>query len=75
MVDRDGMIHSSCVSKWYTTDGSRAPHLLNDIEGEISSFTGDKGYDQNSVYRAVLHKNRKAVFVSSSVVERYNTNQ
>jgi len=63
MVDRDGVIHSSCVSKWYTADGSRAPHLLNDFEGEISSFTGDKGYDQNSVYRAVLRKNRKAKIV------------
>jgi len=63
MVDRDGVIHSSCVSKWYTADGSRAPHLLNDFEGEISSFTGDKGYDQRSVYRAVLGEDRKARIV------------
>ena len=60
MVDRDGVIHSNCVSKW---NRSRAPHLLNDFEGEISSFTGDKGYDQRSVYRAVLGKDRKARIV------------
>ena len=26
-------------------NASRAPHLLNDFEGEISAFTGDNGYD------------------------------
>jgi len=64
MVDRDGVVHSSCVSKCYTAVGSRASHLLNDFEGEVSSFTGDKGYDQNSVYRAVLGKNKDAKIVS-----------
>ena len=60
MVDRDGFIHSTCVSKWYARDGSRVPHLLEDIEEEISSLTGDKGYDQNSVYKAVLRDNNDA---------------
>ena len=44
-------------------DGSRVNHLLNDFEGEISSFTGDKGYDQISVYRAVNRKSRKAEII------------
>ena len=52
MVDTDGLIHSCTVSKWYTRDGSRVPHLLRDIDGDIASLTGDRGYDQNSVYRA-----------------------
>ena len=60
MVDSNGFIHSSCVSKWCTRDGSRVPHLLKGIDGEISSLTGDKGYDQNSVYRAVRNKNKDA---------------
>ena len=42
MVDSDGFIHTSCVSKWYTRDGSRVPHLLKGIDDEISSLTGDK---------------------------------
>ena len=63
MVDRDGFIHSSCVSKWYTRDGSRVPHLLGGIEGEIFSLTGDKGYDQNSVYQAVRNKNQDAMVI------------
>ena len=60
MVDREGFIHSNCVSKWYSRDGSRVPHLLEGIEGKISSLTGDKGYDQKSVYKAVLRDNKEA---------------
>ena len=60
MIDREGFIHSTCVSKWYTKDGSRVPHLLEGIEEEISSLTGDKGYDQNSVYKSVLRDNKEA---------------
>ena len=63
MVDRDGFIHSSCVSKWYSRDGSRVTHLLEGIEEEISSLTGDKGYDQNSVYKAVLRDNKEAAII------------
>ena len=63
MVDRDGFIHSSCVSKWYTKDGSRVPHLLDEIQQPIASLTGDRGYDQNSVYRAVLRRNKEANIV------------
>ena len=63
MVDREGFIHSNCVSKWYARDGSRVPHLLEDIEEEISSLTGDKGYDQNSVYKAVLRDNKDAQII------------
>jgi hypothetical protein len=33
---------------------------LDGIEDPISSFTGDKGYDQRSVYRAVLGNNKDA---------------
>ena len=37
--------------------------MLDGIEDPISSFTGDKGYDQNSVYRAVLGNNTDANIV------------
>ena len=60
MVDSDGFIRSSCVSKWYTRDGSRVPHLLKGIDGEVASLTGDKGYDQNSVYRGIKNKSENA---------------
>ena len=60
MVDSNGFIRSNCVSKWYTKDGSRVPHLLKGIEGEVSSLTGDKGYDQNAVYKAIRNKSENA---------------
>ena len=60
MVDREGFIDSCCGSKWYTRDGSRAPHLLRDIEGEIGSLTGYREHDQNSVYGAVAKKSSQA---------------
>ena len=37
--------------------------MLGGIEGEISSLTGDKGYDQNSVYQAVRNKNQDAMVI------------
>ena len=70
MVDREGFIHSTCVSKWYTKDGSRVPHLLEGIEDEISSLTGDKGYDQNSVYKAIKNKDEKTKVI---ILPRSNT--
>ena len=35
-------------------------HLLQDIKEPIMSFTADRGYDQNSVYRAVRKKSEEA---------------
>jgi hypothetical protein len=53
----------SCVSKWYTREGSRVPHLLDGFDGDITSLTGDRGYNQRSVYRSVAKKNRGAATV------------
>ena len=54
MIDREGFNHSDCVSKWYVRYGIRVQYLLEAIEEEISSFTGGKGYDQNSLNRRSL---------------------
>ena len=53
-IDNEGRIRSSCVSKWYTQDGQRASHLLKKIREPIASFTGDRGYDQGTVYNHIL---------------------
>ena len=63
MVDSNGFIHSSCVSKWCTRGGSRVPHLLKRVDGEIASLTGDKGYDQNSVYKAIRNNSENATVI------------
>ena len=62
-IVNEGRIRSSCVSKWYTQDGQRASHLLKKIRGPIASFTGDRGYDQGSVYTHVLHHTRDAKII------------
>ena len=53
-IGNEGRIRSSCVSKWYTQDGQRASHLLKEIREPIASFTGDRGYDQGTVYNHIL---------------------
>ena len=63
-----------------TKDGSRVNHLLEAITDPIASFIGDKGYDQNSVYRTVLGNNRAANIVihprvNAVLSKRRNWNQ
>jgi len=53
-IDSEGRIRSTCLSKWYTQDGQRVPHLLQQIKEPLYSFKGDRGYDQGSVYNHVL---------------------
>ena len=48
-----------------------SPHLLEIIEEEISSFIGDKGYDQISVYKAVLLDSKEAQSSSTHVQMLY----
>jgi hypothetical protein len=48
------------VSKWYIKYGSKVNHLLDDIKEPIMSFTADRGYDQNAVYRAVMKLSEEA---------------
>ena len=63
IIDSQGIIHTAIISTGHTRDASRVPPLLKDIKAPISSFIGDKGYDQGSVYRAVLKNNKEANIV------------
>ena len=63
IIDSQGIIHTAIISTGHTRDASRVPPLLKDIKAPISSFIGDKGYDQGSVYRAVLKNNKDANIV------------
>ena len=51
------------MSKWYIIDGNRASPLLQQIKEPIASFTGEKGYDQSTVYNHVLHHIRDAQII------------
>ena len=53
-IDNEGKIRSSCISKWYIIDGNRVSLLLQQIKELIASFTGDKGYNQGTVYNHIL---------------------
>ena len=64
MVDKDGKILAASMSKGFSRDASQIPRLLGDIDKPFSSFTGDRGYDEGSVYRTVLkHSPRAAIVV------------
>ncbi len=62
-VDQNGNLLATSVSKGTTRDASRVPSLLRDYSGPIDSFTGDRGYDQASIYYQVLGINRGASIV------------
>ena len=62
-IENRGRIRSSCVSKRYIIDSNRVSPLLQQIKKTIASFTGDKGYDQSTVYNHVLHHSRNAQII------------
>ena len=62
-IDSEGRIRSTCLSKWYTQDSQRVPHLLQQIKEPIDSFKGDRGYDKGSVYNHVLGHSPNAEIV------------
>ena len=47
----------------YIIDGKRVLPLLQQIKELIASFTGDKEYDQSTVYNHVLHHTRDAQII------------
>ena len=62
-IDSEGRIRSTRLSKWYTQDSQRVPHLLQQIKEPIDSFKGDRGYDLGSVYNHVLGHSPNAEIV------------
>jgi len=44
-------------------DASQAGPLLDQVAGEVSSFTGDGGYDQDRVYASVAERHPEAAVV------------
>ncbi len=63
LVDQNGLLLATSVSKETTRDASRVPHLFDHYRGQADSFTGDRGYDQASVYREALGRNHEASIV------------
>ncbi len=62
-VDANGHLVATSLSTETTRDASRIPHLFDNYTGPLASLTGDRGYDQASVYRAALARNADASIV------------
>ena len=66
-VDANGHLVATSLSKETTRDASRVPHLFDNYRGPLASLTGDRGYDQASVYRQALQRNADASIVIPDV--------
>ncbi len=62
-VDGTGNLLATSLSKETIRDASQLPDLFETYTGPLASLTGDRGYDQASVYREALGRN-----VNASVV-------
>ena len=63
LVNQNGQLLATNLSKGTVRDASRAPHLFDIYRGPIASLAGDRGYDQASVYREALGRKRDVSIV------------
>ena len=54
---------ATSLSRGTIRDASQLPHLFETYTGPLASLTGDRGYDQASVYREALGRNANASVV------------
>ncbi len=62
-VDGTGNLLATSLSSEGIRDASRVPDLFESYTGPLASLTGDRGYDQASVYREALGRNANAFVV------------
>jgi hypothetical protein len=66
-VDADtGQIHASLLTNHDSDDGAQVGSLLDQVEGPLSSFTGDGAYDQNNVTAAIAARHPDATIIVPS---------
>ena len=53
LIDQDGFIQANIVTDETTSDGSQVPNLIEKLDRDFDSLTGDRGYDDKTVYRAI----------------------
>src|SRR4051812_17097643 len=60
-VDADtGQIVAAALTTHDVDDGSQVDPLLDQVDGQIASFTGDGAYDQEGVYASVAERHPEA---------------
>ena len=58
-----GQIGAASLTAKQVDDGAEVGPLLDQITGAVASFTGDGGYDQDSVSAAVAERHPKAAVI------------
>jgi hypothetical protein len=63
-VDADtGQIHASLLTNHDSDDAAQVGPLLDQVEGPLSSFTGDGAYDQDNVTAAIGERHPNATII------------
>ncbi len=60
-VDRSGVIVAEALTDGSADDAKTAQSLIDEVEGDIASFTADAAYDTVAVYEAALDRGAKVV--------------
>ena len=53
LIDQNGFIQANEVTDENASDGSQVPNLIEKLDRDFESLTGDRGYDDKTVYRAL----------------------
>ena len=53
LIDQNGFIQANIATDETTDDGSQMPNLIEKLNREFDSLTGDRGYDRRIVWDAV----------------------
>jgi len=60
-VDRSGVIVAEVLTNGNADDAKTGLSLINDVEGDIASFTADAAYDTNAIYDAAAARGAEVV--------------
>jgi hypothetical protein len=58
-----GQIVAATLTTHDVDDGSQVGPLLDQVDGQIASFTGDGAYDQDGVYASVAERHPEAIVI------------
>ena len=60
-VDRSGLIVAEVLTEWNADDAKTALDLIDEVEGDIASFTADAAYDTRAIYDAAAGRGARVV--------------
>ncbi len=69
-VDRSGVIVAEVLTDGNADDAKTALHLLDEIEGDIASFTADAAYDTIAIYAAAGARGAKVLVSPTKTATR-----